>query len=596
MPCPLEVRQLFRCCAAFSGALNCGLSPRRLVAFARQRFEEQGGTVLEQASLQALEVYDDQVLLQLQGDLPPIPFPSANGGADGSDRTTYFFTYCLPGLEDLPSIPKVFEKYVEALPQYQGVSLEQLKVQRALCASFVAYRESPLQTPFDRILQVGDAAGIQSPLSFGGFGALCRHLPRLETAISEALEQDLLTAEDLSQINPYLPNLAMQWSMYRSIAQPPENEPEFVNRMMGGILSAAERCGTNVMMPILQEKRVHSKCFELVRNLVEIPKPSVNEIHVGSSVISAMSTQAETFYQAFLMSLDPIMGEVIPQVLEHRKRFDRQARGLKMYSPDFPAEALVEIDAAGEALSFQVLNLGAMDGRCSGGPSTDPANCLLLGHSELPALDREGQNRSRWGGILVEVDPPPQLFERFAGRDDLLVVPRPVFPENARHPESLDLLKIDLDSFDCDVISSVLRVGPLASNPPKLLYIDFNPHIPPPFLYRTISRSQSRIIPFQGSSLQCFLEAAPGFQLLHVELFNAILVRRDLQRIFPELRKPWGSDPFKQWAHGSLEGAESDQELEEVTYLEMQVDSAWQSAELLGLHLPKLLQLRLGSA
>ncbi|CAK9106079.1 unnamed protein product [Durusdinium trenchii] len=355
------------------------------------------------------------------------------------------------------------------------------------------------------------------------------------------------------------------------------------------------------------------------------------------------------------MSLDPIMGEVIPQVLEHRKRFDRQARGLKMYSPDFPAEAvvggglyeygaassyaviaatrgdlfaadsledwlravplshswcqprlnwsaftreppllpwvafkvgqasegsalanafdmaglrmlhrtvleaLVEIDAAGEALSFQVLNLGAMDGRCSGGPSTDPANCLLLGHSELPALDREGQNRSRWGGILVEVDPPPQLFERFAGRDDLLVVPRPVFPENAselfdgfapRHPESLDLLKIDLDSFDCDVISSVLRVGPLASNPPKLLYIDFNPHIPPPFLYRTISRSQSRIIPFQGSSLQCFLEAAPGFQLLHVELFNAILVRRDLQRIFPELRKPWGSDPFKQWAHG----------------------------------------------
>lgn len=65
----------------------------------------------------------------------------------------------------------------------------------------MAYRESPLQTPFDRILQVGDAAGIQSPLSFGGFGALCRHLPRLETAISEALEQDLLTAEDLSHLD-----------------------------------------------------------------------------------------------------------------------------------------------------------------------------------------------------------------------------------------------------------------------------------------------------------------------------------------------------------------------------------------------------------
>lgn len=180
-------------------------------------------------------------------------FPSENGGVDGTERTTYYFTYVLPGEENLPSIPDVFEEYVEALPGYQQCSLEKLRVKRALCASFVAFRDSPLQTPFDRILQVGDAAGIQSPLSFGGFGALCRHLPRLESAISEALRHDLLSSEHLSQINPYFPNLAMQWSMYRSIAKPPEGEPEFVNRMMGGILSAAERCGPNVMMPILQD-------------------------------------------------------------------------------------------------------------------------------------------------------------------------------------------------------------------------------------------------------------------------------------------------------------------------------------------------------
>ena len=213
-------------------------------------------------------------------------FPSANGGKDGTDRTTYYFTYVLPGLENLPSITDVFEEYVEALPQYQQVSLEDLKagsdpnlafceesaghscsgvlqlfnlllgelqVRRALCASFVAYKDSPLPTPFDRVLQVGDAAGIQSPLSFGGFGALCRHLPRLRSAISEALADDLLSAGSLSQINPYLPNLSMQWTMYRSIAQPPEDEPEFVTRMMGGILSASARCGSEVMMPILQD-------------------------------------------------------------------------------------------------------------------------------------------------------------------------------------------------------------------------------------------------------------------------------------------------------------------------------------------------------
>lgn len=37
-------------------------------------------------------------------------------------------------------------------------------------------------------VQVGDASGIQSPLSFGGFGALTRHLHRLQNAIAEALE------------------------------------------------------------------------------------------------------------------------------------------------------------------------------------------------------------------------------------------------------------------------------------------------------------------------------------------------------------------------------------------------------------------------
>lgn len=54
-------------------------------------------------------------------------------------------------------------------------------------------RESPLQPGFDRVLQIGDASGIQSPLSFGGFGALSRHLPRLKAAISDALQVRFLS-------------------------------------------------------------------------------------------------------------------------------------------------------------------------------------------------------------------------------------------------------------------------------------------------------------------------------------------------------------------------------------------------------------------
>ena len=56
-----------------------------------------------------------------------------------------------------------------------------------------------------RVLQIGDASGIQSPLSFGGFGALTRHLRRLGTALDEALTADALTKEELGLVNPYNP-------------------------------------------------------------------------------------------------------------------------------------------------------------------------------------------------------------------------------------------------------------------------------------------------------------------------------------------------------------------------------------------------------
>lgn len=55
--------------------------------------------------------------------------------------------------------------------------------------------------------QVGDASGIQSPLSFGGFGALTRHMSRLTAAVTEAVSCDALSKADLARINAYNPGL-----------------------------------------------------------------------------------------------------------------------------------------------------------------------------------------------------------------------------------------------------------------------------------------------------------------------------------------------------------------------------------------------------
>lgn len=47
-------------------------------------------------------------------------------------------------------------------------------------------------------VQVGDASSASSPISFGGFGAMLRHLERLTDGIDQALMQDRLSRQSLA--------------------------------------------------------------------------------------------------------------------------------------------------------------------------------------------------------------------------------------------------------------------------------------------------------------------------------------------------------------------------------------------------------------
>jgi hypothetical protein len=51
-----------------------------------------------------------------------------------------------------------------------------LDIKRILFGYFPTDRDSPFTPVYRRVPAVGDASGVQSPLSFGGFGALTRHL------------------------------------------------------------------------------------------------------------------------------------------------------------------------------------------------------------------------------------------------------------------------------------------------------------------------------------------------------------------------------------------------------------------------------------
>eukprot|EP00315_Gephyrocapsa_oceanica_P039079 CAMPEP_0185426612 /NCGR_PEP_ID=MMETSP1365-20130426/14813_1 /TAXON_ID=38817 /ORGANISM="Gephyrocapsa oceanica, Strain RCC1303" /LENGTH=590 /DNA_ID=CAMNT_0028030669 /DNA_START=26 /DNA_END=1796 /DNA_ORIENTATION=+ len=136
-------------------------------------------------------------------------FPSSGGE---EERSTYLFTYLRPS-EQMPGLLELMEEYWYSLPAYQRCSeADEVAPSRILFGWFPTYRSnSPLKPAFDRVISVGDASAVQSPISFGGFCAMLRHLPRYSRGIDAALRQDRLSRAELAWLAPYFPNLGTAW-------------------------------------------------------------------------------------------------------------------------------------------------------------------------------------------------------------------------------------------------------------------------------------------------------------------------------------------------------------------------------------------------
>lgn len=175
-------------------------------------------------------------------------FPARDG------RTTYLFTY-LDAHPERPDLEAFFEEYWRLLPEYQQTALEDLRVQRALFGFFPCYRNSPLRYPWGRSLPVGDSSGSQSPLSFGGFGSMIRHLRRLIEGIDEALVSDCLSAQDLGALQPYQPNLSVTWLFQKSMSVGINQTlgEHQINAMLSAIFADMAVLGDEVLKPFLQD-------------------------------------------------------------------------------------------------------------------------------------------------------------------------------------------------------------------------------------------------------------------------------------------------------------------------------------------------------
>ncbi len=296
--------------------LNIGVDPVYLLEMLKTRFLEAGGTLLENTAYQAASVHPDGVQVEVSQNLPELEhssiktrllldgmghfspivrqvrqgqkpdavclvvgtcatgYPKNETGdifasftpmehqcqyfweafpaKDG--RTTYLFTY-LDADPKRFSLEFFFEEYLRRLPEYQEIELSQLTFKRALFGFFPCYRNSPLKTPWDRILPIGDSSASQSPLSFGGFGSMVRHLKRLTVGIEEALKTENLSQNALNLLQPYQPSLSVTWLFQRSMSVKVNQtvHPDQINQLLAAVFQDMEQLGEPILKPFLQD-------------------------------------------------------------------------------------------------------------------------------------------------------------------------------------------------------------------------------------------------------------------------------------------------------------------------------------------------------
>ncbi|XP_011047213.1 PREDICTED: uncharacterized protein LOC105141639 isoform X1 [Populus euphratica] len=318
--------------------LNLGVSPVKLIEIVKKRFISLGGVIFEGCSVSSISIYEDASVLQLaegnilssrliidaMGNFSPVvkqirrgkkpdgvclvvgscargfkdnsasdiiyssssvkkvgdseaqyfweAFPAGSGPLD---RTTYMFTYVSPQ-PGSPKLEELLEDFWDLMPEYQGVSLDNLEILRVIYGIFPTYRDSPLPAAFDRILQFGDASGIQSPVSFGGFGSLTRHLGRLSAGVYEAINGDFLDASSLSLLNPYMPNLSASWLFQRAMSAKKNSNvpPEFINELLYVNFQSMQKLGDPVLRPFLQDV-IQFWALSKTLGLVMLTKPQI---------------------------------------------------------------------------------------------------------------------------------------------------------------------------------------------------------------------------------------------------------------------------------------------------------------------------------
>lgn len=203
------------------------------------------------------------------------------GNPERDEYTTYLFFYDSVESKSNKSLFDLFENYFKKLSDYKTKS-NNWKIVKPVYGYIPSVHHqgwnNVKKTAATRILLVGDAAGLSSPLTFCGFGSHVRNLRKLTDSTEKAFQNNFFDEKTLSQINAYEPQVAQMSSLAEFMRPMPNSKPFVVNETMNAVMSALGKLDAEISREMFQDRisfasfkkvlattaKIHPKVFKLM--------------------------------------------------------------------------------------------------------------------------------------------------------------------------------------------------------------------------------------------------------------------------------------------------------------------------------------------
>ena len=188
------------------------------------------------------------------------------GSREKDEYTTYLFFYDSVDSPADKSLFPLFEEYFLKLSTYKkpGSAWKMVKPVYGYIPSIHHHAwKNAKRTSADRIVLIGDAAGLSSPLTFCGFGSHVRNLERLAENTEAAFQKNSFDEKSLAEINAYEANVSQMASLAEFMRPMPNSDSFVVNETMNAVMKALENLDPEIRRQMFQD-RVKFKSFAKV--------------------------------------------------------------------------------------------------------------------------------------------------------------------------------------------------------------------------------------------------------------------------------------------------------------------------------------------